>query len=271
MEEFLSEENESCVPVEYIDLIIQKGDFNQILYFYDTCREIRNYLEQPDKLGLLSLLLGSHFETFHDFMVYYINRMINILPVTEAIDFTVEFYNEISEYNLIKKIVTKEDIKLLMNKFYAVSLTKNVYRVERLAKLLYKIQGFISNENLTFTGPEMMKVVNGALGVSFLREKMTSEKMPNGDLKRIIKLLGLNYRDAHVDTILNLLKHYNYTLGGTREEFLEVLSGLSSLDDYYKFIVRYKIFDALNEAILNNEMINDKNAYIEEKKGKRVN
>lgn len=173
-------EYQSCVPVEYIDLIIQQGDFNQILYFYDTCTEIRWYLEQPEKLKVLSAKLGSDFETFNDFMVYYIDKMIDILPVTEAIDFTVEFYNDISSFALQNKFspfntkthgTLETNIKLLVNKFRAASLTKNAYRVKRLAKLLYKIQGFISNDNLVYAGPEMITVVNRTLGYNFRRTK----------------------------------------------------------------------------------------------------
>ena len=43
----------SCVPLHYIDLLVQERKFSTLKVWYQSCPSIANYLDQEDKLNLL--------------------------------------------------------------------------------------------------------------------------------------------------------------------------------------------------------------------------
>lgn len=251
---------EECIPVEYIDLIIQRGDFNQILYFYDTCRDIRFYLEQPEKLEILSSYLSSKFETFHDFSTYYIRKMVEILSLRDAIEFTVEFYNTISESALYKKIssynTVNDSINALRNKFRVAFYLGNKKKAAILTKLLYNIQGFISDNDLVGIQNVAPKVIWNLLGRGY---KKKSDYISDNGVN--LHLISSYIKEGRrITDIARLIEKYRYERDHNEPKFREVLSMLEEMDNFLN--VRDIVYAALYQATLSENMQRDRNDFI---------
>lgn len=247
-------------PYEYIDILIGRKDYSELLYFYNTYDEVREYLDREDKLELLSRQFGVKFETFNDFSAYYIAKMIDILPEGEAIEFAVEFWNPVSQWLIIEKL---KDTDILLRKFRVATIKENYNSIRKLARILYAKRGNIYLTDLMFVKDlkKVEKVINDELGTQYVFNPQKGYWSEHGDLKRIISLLNSGEYNKY-DVGVNLLSIYDYHLGGTEDEFREILSLLELF--MYKPGVIANIRKKLSEAIPSPQMREDANKYLAE-------
>lgn len=246
------EEESSCPPYQYIDILISRKEYGQLLHFYDLCPENRWYLDRQDKIELLSNQFGIKFGTFNDFVEYYSTRMIKILSDDEAIEFAAEFTNPFVIQLLNNKL---KDTDLILRKFRVATFKEDYNRVAKLAKLLYAKRGDDIYLGDLMTAKNLKKteeVINRALGTHYNFQPQKYARENYGDLKRIIFLLGNDNINNNL-TGIEFLSKYNYHEGGTEEEFRDVIRTARELLRR-KPELEDKIIEALSHATLSERM-----------------
>lgn len=217
----------NCPPYQYIDILINRKEYNQLLHFYILCPENRWYLDREDKLELLSKQFETKFATFLEFREHYIKTMIEILDDSEAVEFTLEFLDPFVILLLTDKL---KDTKLILRKFRAATLKEDYNRVGKLAKLLYAKRGFIEKSDIMFAKntKKAEEVINEALGTSYDLRSEPRVKTEHGNISRIIFLFRSDNINNNFEGI-RLLDSYSSYLGGTDENFKELVKTIKEL------------------------------------------
>lgn len=247
-------------PLVYIDILINRKDYNELLHFYDTYPEVREYLGREDKLELLSRQSNSIFATFNDFREHYYRKMMNILPEDDMIEFALEFLTDTTAMLLINNL---KNIELVLRKFRIATLKEDYTRVRKLARIIYAKRGNILLSDLIVAKDRKKaeSVINEELGTNYNFNPEKGFLSEHGDLKRIISLLNSGDFNSY-DKGVGLLNIYNYHLGGTEEEFRQVLTSMKSFEHKPEMYARIK--KKLTDATLSLQMRADADRYLSE-------
>lgn len=213
---------ESRCSLEYIDILVQRGDFNELLYFYNLCSTVREFLNRRDKLYILGNFLGRQFDNFDDLSEYYTDMVINVLPIAEAIEFVLEFPSNSSITSLLNRFPKSDTYELRSDEYYEVekynkmlvrklrvnALSEDYDKLATIAKILFRYRGFITSDDIMVArNPEKTKqVINEAVGrqlfSSVIRNK-SYEASAEG-------INGLVNRGLYGDACYMIKKYHGY-------------------------------------------------------------